>query len=353
MASSLRIGTVSFLGALAMAAACTYDFDQFEAGGTTGGRSGGTGADGAGGEPTGGAPAAGVGPGGIAGTGAAGVGGTGTGGGGVATTGGNGGEPATGGDSGSPATGGAETGGGTPAGGTETGGAPAGGTETGGAPAGGTETGGAPAGGTETGGAPTGGSPCGSGQKLCGTDCQANDDPALGCADPSCDPCTLPHAVAGCTSGACSVGSCEPEYWDCDGTPTNGCEIGQGQYTDQHCGGCNNACSDQGYSGGLLCQNAGCVCTSPAQCSSHGGSFDCVSGICSCEGVACQPGETCSRKSGPDWLCGCNGGNPCAVGNTCCDNPGGCRDLQSDNGNCGACGHACPAGTTCTDGACL
>jgi hypothetical protein len=46
----------------------------------------------------------------------------------------------------------------------------------------------------------------------------------------------------------------------------------------------------------------------------------------------------------------------CPAGNTNC-NPNGypllCKDLWNDNWNCGSCGHACPAGTTCQVGTCV
>jgi hypothetical protein len=202
------------------------------------------------------------------------------------------------------------------------------------------------------GGEATGGSPCASGLKLCGEECVADDNPDTGCGQESCDACTVSNGVPGCSGGSCAVDSCEPGFYDCDGNADTGCEIGLNQFTDDHCGGCGNACTAQGYAGGLVCQNALCACTSPAQCSNHNGSFDCTAGVCGCEGVTCQPGETCSLKVGPDWVCGCNGSDACAAGTTCCHTPAGCRDLQNDNANCGACGWQCPDGKTCTAGAC-
>src|SRR5687768_6536247 len=40
------------------------------------------------------------------------------------------------------------------------------------------------------------GSPCGSGQKLCGSSCVADDDPSTGCAEASCDACTVANGTA-------------------------------------------------------------------------------------------------------------------------------------------------------------
>ena len=365
MARSERLGFVLPLFAVATVAACTYDFDQFEAGRSTGGTVPTTGglsaASGGGGATT---------AGGVAGRG------------GSAPRGGSGGEATGGETTGGEATGGEVTGGGH--GGASTGGEPptggSAGTVTGGAsPTGGTgatntggdlptggsagaNTGGEPpiggsagaAGSPLTGGVATGGSPCGTGQKLCGADCVADDDPATGCGEESCNACVVANGVPGCAGGACAIASCDPDHLDCDASAATGCEIGWGQFTDEHCGSCGNSCAAQGYGGGLVCQNSGCVCTSPAQCGNNNGTFDCLAepGVCTCEGTTCQPGETCSRKVGPDWLCGCNGGSACAPGTTCCDHPAGCRNLQNDSANCGACGWQCPNETTCSDGIC-
>jgi hypothetical protein len=53
-------------------------------------------------------------------------------------------------------------------------------------------------------------------------------------------------------------------------------------------------------------------------------------------------GET--GESGPP----CNGGT-CLAGQSCC---GGCVDLQTDDSNCGSCGHACGGPGACQNGAC-
>ena len=45
--------------------------------------------------------------------------------------------------------------------------------------------------------------------------------------------CNLPNAAPACVDGACTVGSCNPGYSDCDGNPANGCEplpCGDGQH---------------------------------------------------------------------------------------------------------------------------
>lgn len=49
--------------------------------------------------------------------------------------------------------------------------------------------------------------------------------------------------------------------------------------------------------------------------------------------------------------CSCLGEGPCSGGETCCA-PDGCRDLDSDEQNCGECGDACPGGVSCNGGVC-
>jgi hypothetical protein len=69
-----------------------------------------------------------------------------------------------------------------------------------------------------------------------------------------------------------------------------------------------------------------------------------------CNNVECAQSEAC-RKTGPTQVCGCNGGAACAAGQVCCQ-VGGCKDLNSDPQNCGVCGRACAAGSSCVSGAC-
>jgi uncharacterized protein YjbI with pentapeptide repeats len=64
------------------------------------------------------------------------------------------------------------------------------------------------------------------------------------------------------------------------------------------------------------------------------------------KGTACC--DTCNRKIGET----CTGaGDVCCGGATCCED--GCRDLRSDENNCGECGNVCGSGLTCCDGQCV
>ncbi len=293
------------------------------------------------------------------------------------------------------------------------GGASSGGANTGGV----INTGGAGTGGAvNTGGANTGGavntggtSGCGPTQKTCGGQCVAKDDPKFGCGGSSCDPCAIANATTQCVQDKCALLKCDVGFGDCenglaDGCesdlqsttvhcgacsracdktksadvacvqglcrhrcevgfadcsqpatgPDDGCETNIGN-DKQNCGGCGNDCSQQGAGAGFSCTAGACGCSASAQCEVGGGTngtCDTSSGLCSCDGASCAPGEAC-RKSGPNNICSCNGGAACKAGQTCCQTPNICADLQSDAKNCGSCGNACPSGQTCQAGACV
>jgi hypothetical protein len=68
-------------------------------------------------------------------------------------------------------------------------------------------------------------------------------------------PCVLPHAVAACSAGLCTVGACDDGYGDCDGDAADGCE------TDltvaAHCGSCDEVCVSA--HGDSACTAGSCV----------------------------------------------------------------------------------------------
>jgi hypothetical protein len=294
---------VPWLFAAALALACTNDYERFEVNPGAGGVSGG---------------------GGLGGSGA---------------TGGQAGATSGGGAGGSGASGGC---------GGDRGGRGGRGGDTGGS--GGTSASGGTSG---TGGmAGSGGGNCNPGQKPCGSNCVPDNDPTTGCAQASCNACPNQNATSQCQAGACAL-SCNLGAFDCDGQVSTGCEHLLSAPTNQNCGGCDNDCTSQGFLGGFTCASGLCRCTSATQCKDGGGgAADCNgNGRCTCTGVECQPGEAC-RKTGPNQECSCNGGAACAPGTVCCKVPVGCKDLTSDNANCGACGHTCPSGQACVGGSC-
>jgi hypothetical protein len=130
--------------------------------------------------------------------------------------------------------------------------------------------------------------------------------------------------------------------------------------SDEHCGSCDNNCVLQGEVAGFRCVTGLCRCTSLEQCQGDGpgttGVFcrAAAEGRCACNASSniCNYGEVCSSLTGGQQVCSCNGGSACFAGFVCCYAPSGCRDLQTDAENCGACGRACPSGSTCQSGQC-
>lgn len=255
---------------------------------------------------------------------------------------------------------------------------------------------------------------CAAGEKLCGASCVSMDDVSFGCADLACVPCAVANGSPACVSGSCAIGSCNPGFADCNGLYADGCEIDVLTHVE-HCGACGRPCSpshvaslncsagvcnsacDLGYANCLLstapknddgcelavdnknescgsCNNSCslqggisddfecdkgpasqkfCGCSGNNECRLAGTSGTCNSatGLCSCNGLVCRPSEVCLLVNGTD-ACSCNGGPACAVGESCCQTPAACKNLTTDSGNCGACGHVCPTGFTCVAAAC-
>lgn len=71
-------------------------------------------------------------------------------------------------------------------------------------------------------------------------------------------------ASVNCTSGACEVATCEPDYEDCNGDFDDGCEIDTSSDLD-HCGDCDAPCPDEPHA-------------SPSDCVSGSCDYDCDSG---------------------------------------------------------------------------
>lgn len=147
---------------------------------------------------------------------------------------------------------------------------------------------------------------CPNDEKACQEQCVSADDPAFGCATPSCSPCSLPNAVATCDAlGACAVASCSGAFQDCDGDPLNGCEIDVA-HDPQSCGSCD-----------------------APPCSFPQAVAGCRAGLCSIR--TCKPG----------WD-DCNG-----------ELDDGCEVELTTPEHCGRCDERCDRGQTCVDGTCV
>jgi hypothetical protein len=133
---------------------------------------------------------------------------------------------------------------------------------------------------------------CGSGQTLCNGTCDNLQSDPNNCG--ACgNVCNLPNSYPVCIAGACSIGSCNSGFGNCDGIQSNGCETNL-QNNPNDCGAC---------------------------------------------GFVCQQGQTCS-----------GGACTCGPGLTQCQN--GCFNLSDDPNNCGQCGVACGSGKICVSGIC-
>jgi hypothetical protein len=176
-----------------------------------------------------------------------------------------------------------------------------------------------------------------------GTQCvngQCVTDAGVGCEDPGY-PCPAGTICGGYpyVPGACLPATCQSDQ------EGQSCSYGPGR-VGTCCGGacvdvnadpnnclfCGATCSS-GY-----CQaNYGCTELPPASNCNE----SCPSGtICantSCVDSSCTLGPYCLASDG-------------AVGSCCAS--GACAHLDSDDANCGACGLACPSGSTCTSGVC-
>ncbi|MBL8604803.1 MAG: hypothetical protein JNK72_22945 [Myxococcales bacterium] len=172
--------------------------------------------------------------------------------------------------------------------------------------------------------------------------------------------CAASNGTPSCNAGACTVGSCNDGFANCDSNNANGCETNT-QTDTNNCGACRNTCN---------LANASSVC--------RGGSCaigTCNAGFADCDGNAANGCETNTNTSlSACGMCGrvCNtaNGTPVCTNGACgvgacdtgfanCDNnaANGCEVVvQSDIRNCGSCGRVCPTpsngSAVCTLGQC-
>jgi putative metal-binding protein len=204
--------------------------------------------------------------------------------------------------------------------------------------------------------------------------------------------CAKPNGAASCATGTCALTACNAGFFDCDGSPQNGCEAlpcsdGGHCTTDAQCasGTCQNgfcatpSCSDQiknGTETSVDCGGSCPPCNAGQGCSIDA---DCLGGVCAggaCQAPSCADHVKNGGETGVD--CGgatcapCGAGDLCGVGSDCASGVctgGVCQAAVCTDGvkngtetavDCGgalcppcADGLGCAVGTDCVDIVCL
>jgi hypothetical protein len=208
----------------------------------------------------------------------------------------------------------------------------------------------------------TSGGLCTASQKSCVGQCYSQKDPTVGCSG-ACTACNAPpNAQPGCSldggSYACALGSCNPQYGNCDGLSSNGCETHITKKTN--CGGCGTNCADEfcepqedaGYACSATCEAGvnivcGTECVNPttdnANCGNCGISCDVANGTGTCTNSACV--IACNTNY---FLCdgGCGVATSTSCGTSCAACPVGKKcDTEIGSSSYGECTSVCPSGT--------
>ena len=182
---------------------------------------------------------------------------------------------------------------------------------------------------------------CGGGPACTGTDicCDgscvdvANDSDACGGCGNHCD------AGQMCAAGTCQDIPCDPACAPGETCSGGTCQCGTGGHCAAGAACCDDHCIDV-ESDTNNCGACGMVCPSGQVC---------MAGTCTAD-VPCDPscnvGESCTGGA-----CHCGSGGPCAAGLRCCG--GECVDIQTNVGNCGACGRTCSGSQQCCTANCI
>jgi len=173
-------------------------------------------------------------------------------------------------------------------------------------------------------------------------------------------PCQIQHADPVCVDKVCAIGTCVDGWGDCNGNVDDGCETNVKADSKQHCGACNQVCQAVGNST-PFCNFGACVfyCKSGyGDCdkeAANGCEVDVFNDVANCG--AC--GHVCSSVHGTAACAGGNCSILCEPNFDNCDNDitDGCEtDLQNDVLHCGSCSNACTppdgASATCVQSKC-
>jgi len=177
--------------------------------------------------------------------------------------------------------------------------------------------------------------------------------------------CSLSNAKSDCAGGVCRVASCVAPFDDCNGDPTDGCEVNT--KTDvENCGACA-AKPCPSLNGTAYCSDSKCGLTCASNfrdCDGEAGNGcekDVSRDINNCGGC----GKTCTAGAGKTAWCrnGQCGETTCAAGRGDCNGDpdddaahNGCEtDLKTNADSCGTCGNICGISggeAQCTSGTC-
>jgi hypothetical protein len=167
--------------------------------------------------------------------------------------------------------------------------------------------------------------------------------------------CTNPNGTTSCVAGTCAP-VCAAGYADCDGNPTNGCEV-RTESDPSNCGGCGLTC-DTSFQ---VCANQACeVSMCPlGQGDCDANQADCETDLTDtvadcgfCNNVCTAANGTASCTSSTCGIASCSSG----FANCDANVVNGCEvALASNLANCGSCGMACAnahGSTRCMGGSC-
>jgi hypothetical protein len=200
--------------------------------------------------------------------------------------------------------------------------------------------------------------PCAAGQSCC--------EPGM-CVNPQVDVnhcgacgrvCRIANGTAGCAESQCTVAACNAGFGDCDASAANGCETPTASNV-LHCGGCGRICSS-GPHANPVCSAGACqvICDEGwADCDgnpSNGCEVDRANDPSNCGG--CGAPAPMRDNAVPTCRMGV-GSFTCRPGYADCDQDAanGCEADLNATASCGACGRACEiahATTRCASGAC-